>query len=420
MATKQEHLVLGGGVIGVTTAYFLARAGCQVTLVERQPGVGLETSFANGSLLTPSMADPWAAPGLPLKLLKWLGRENAPFLVRPAALPGLMSWGLQFLRNCNEATWRRNTEIILRIARYSHEVLQALAAETSIAFDRQSLGTLRLFRDPRLLEAAVRNAKIVGDLDVPYSALTPEACAALEPALTPRHDSIAGGLHFPEDESGDAHIFTQELARRCRELGVVFRFGETVQAIETEAGRVTGVQTDRGRLTAERYVLALGSASPALARPLGIRLPIYPVKGYSMTLSVEGWNGAPRMPILDDDRKMGIVRLGDRLRLAGTAEFTGHDRSPNPRRCAILVEHLEALFPGAPHLERAEPWCGLRPMTPDGIPILGATGYENLWLNVGHGHLGWTMACGSAKAVAALATDEKPELDLGGMTLARA
>ena len=420
MAAAKRVLVLGGGVIGVTTAYFMARHGCRVALIERRNGAGLETSFANGGLVTPSMADPWAAPGLPLKMLKWIGREDSPFLLRPAALPGLMSWGLRFLRNCTEDTWRRNTATILRIADYSQRVLKDLTAETGLAYDLQSMGTLRLFRDELSMQAALRTADVTGRLGVRYSELDAAGCAELEPALTPQAEQITGGIHFPDDESGDAHLFSQGLAARCAEMGVEFHFEETVEAIETDGARVAAVTTDRGRRQADHVVLALGTASPALARPLGIRLPIYPVKGYSVTLSTVGWNGAPRVPIVDDGLKMGMVRLGDRLRLAGTAEFTGHDTQLSERRCANLTDNLRALFPSFPNWESAQPWTGLRPMTPDGIPILGATPLENLWLNVGHGHLGWTMSCGSAKAVADLIVGVPADIDLAGMTLGRA
>ena len=420
MAAARRVLVLGGGVIGVTTAYFLARHGCRVALIDRQSGAGLETSFANGGLVTPSMADPWAAPGLPLKMLKWIGREDSPFLLRPSAIPGLMSWGLQFLRNCREETWRRNTATILRIADYSQRVLKDLTAETGLAYDLQSLGTLRLFRDELSMQAALRTAEVVGRLGVRYRRLDAAACAELEPALAPQAEQITGGIHFPDDECGDAHLFTRGLAARCAEMGVTFHFEETVEGIETDGARVAAVVTDRGRRDADHVVLALGTASPALARPLGVRLPIYPVKGYSVTLSTAGWNGAPRVPIVDDGRKMGIVRLGDRLRLAGTAEFTGHDTRLSERRCANLTDNLRELFPSFANWETAQPWTGLRPMTPDGIPILGPTPLENFWLNVGHGHLGWTMSCGSAKAVADLIAGAPTDIDLAGMTLGRA
>ncbi len=409
-------LVLGGGVIGTTSAWYLARAGCRVTLVERRPGVGLETSFANGSLITPSMSDPWAAPGLPWQLLKWLGREDAPFLLRLRALPGLTSFGPAFLRNCTGARWRRNTEIILRLTRYSQVLLNELIAATGIAYDSTSLGILRLCRDPASLEHAELVAAAVG---VAYRLLDAAGCARLEPAIAPAVDRIAGGIHFPDDQSGDAYKFTAALAGHCQEAGVDCRFGVAIQALDAAGERITGVITDQGRLAADRYLVALGCAGAGLLRPLGLELPVYPVKGYSVTLDLDGWNGAPRVPLVDSGRKLAIVRLGDRLRLAGTAELAGYDTTLNAARGANLLDSLRTLLPDAPNVGSARHWTGLRPMTPDGIPFLGATPYANLFLNLGHGHLGWTMACGSGKVLADLLTGHPPEIDLAGMTLAR-
>lgn len=412
-------LVLGGGIIGTTSAYYLARRGCRVTLLEARPEVGLETSFANGGLITPSMSDPWAAPGMPWKISKWLGREDSPFLLRPSALPSLLTWGLRFLRCCNEATWRRNTGTILRLARHSQQALDRLTQETGIEYDRSGVGTLRLFRDRLSMQNAERSAEVVSALGVPHKLLDTEGCAALEPALAPQLSKIAGGIHFPEDESGDAFLFTQALAKLCREQGVEFRYGVTVEGFETKQDRVTSVATDAGPLSADGYLAALGNANPTLLRRLGIRLPVYPVKGYSATLSTAGWNRAPQIPLLDDGRKIGIVPLGQRLRVAGTAEFTGHDATLNPSRCTNLIENLLDLFPDCPNQAEAKFWTGLRPMTPDGIPILGATPYRNLFVNAGHGHLGWTMSCGSAETLADLMTGRSPALDLQGMTLER-
>jgi D-amino-acid dehydrogenase len=416
---ERRVLILGGGVIGTTSAYFLARRGWQVTVVERQSGVGRETSFANGSLVTPSMSDPWAAPDLPWKLLKWMGREDSPFLVRPGAIPGMLSWGLQFLRNCNPGRWQRNTEIIFRMARYSQEVLRDVTAETGVAYDRASLGTLRLFRDEAALAAAKRSAADVGKVGISYRLLDADQCVLLEPALASARKKIAGGIHFPDDESGDAFKFTSALAEICRDAGVDFRFGVRIEAIDTAGDVVSGIMTDAGRLEAEHYLVALGSESAALLRPLGIKVPIYPVKGYSVTVPLDGWNAAPTVPLADDGRKMGIVRLGDRLRLAGTAEFTGFDTSLNPARGANLIAVLQDLFPDCPTTDQGQHWTGLRPMTPDGIPILGASSYRNLYLNLGHGHLGWTMACGSAKVLADLMAGAVPDIDLSGMTVGR-
>ena len=411
--------VLGGGIIGTTTAYALAKRGFAVVLIEARDGLGLETSFANGGLITPSMADPWAAPGLPLKLLKWIGREDSPFLVRPSALPGLLGWGLRFLRNCEEGRWRRNTGTIYRMASHSQEALARVTAETGVTYDLSSAGTLRLFRDGLSMAAATRIAEALEPLGVRSSLLDRAACVDLEPALADRAEAIQGGVHFVDDQCGDAHAFTEALGARCRELGVEMRFGERIESLETAGGRLVAVVTDRERHRVDHAVLALGSESVDLARTLGLRLPVYPVKGYSVTLSAQGWNRKLGLPLIDDGRKIGIVPLGDRIRLAGTAEFTGRNRAPNPARSGKLVEEFSALFPGFPNLESAEPWTGLRPMTPDGIPILGPSGLDGLSLNVGQGHLGWTLACGSAEIVADQIAGNSPPIEAADMTLAR-
>lgn len=419
MVSKQHVLVLGAGIIGTTTAYYLARRGFEVTVIEREAGVGLVTSFANGGLLVPSMADPWAAPGLVRKLLGWVGRKDSPFLVRPAAVPGLISWGARFLINCRAAAWRRNTATILRLAEYSHRALDELTRETGLDYDLAARGTLRLFRDPLSMAEARRNAALVGELGVTYRVLDAAGCAELEPALAPRKDLISGGVHFPDDRSGDAHIFARGLAGLSQEMGVRFRFGVTVQSLETKDGAVASVTTDAGPFEADHYVLALGNGVAGLQRGLGWRLPIYPVKGYSVTFSTQGWNRAPRIPLLDDGRKIGIVPLGNRLRVAGTAEFTGHDLALNARRGAKLVDNLLELFPGLPDPEAGQHWTGLRPTTPDGIPVLGGTPLRNLSVNLGHGHLGWTLAAGSGRAVADLVAGGAPDIDLTGCTIGR-
>ena len=417
MPDGRTVVVLGGGVVGVASAWFLARNGCRVTLVERREATGLETSFANGGLVTPSMSDPWASPEIPRLLLKWLGRENAPFLVRPGALPGLVSWGLRFLRECNHDAWRRNTRNILRLSTFSHERLRELVRETGVAYDSNPRGTLHLFRDPRSMEKTSRTAGMLQDLGLRSRMLDPAGCAELEPALSPQVERIAGGIHYPGDEAGDAHLFTQRLAEACASRGVEIRHGTTVEAIEANGGRFSAVRTSAGRLEAQACVVALGNESPACLHPLGIRLPIYPVKGYSLTFPVGGWNGAPVVPFADDGYKAGIVRLGERLRVAGTAEFAGCDRTLNPKRIANLRSLFLTLFPDYPDPAAGAAWTGLRPMTPDGVPYLGRTPVRGLFLNTGHGHLGWTMACGSGSIVADLVCGRDPGADLTGLPL---
>ncbi len=412
-------VVLGAGVIGVTTAYFLARGGHDVTVLDRQPAAGLETSFANGALVTPSMSDPWAAPGIPSLILKHLGQEDAPFLLRLGALPGMVGWGLRFLRNCAPRRWRDNTEAVLRLGASSREALDAVTAETGIAYDRGERGSLRVYPDAASLAKAAKSAAMYRELGQPAELLDAAACVALEPALRPIAQQLAGGVCYPGDRSGDCLKFTQSLALRAAELGVNFRYGLTILGFETDAERVVAVRTGNGQLGGKRFVLACGSYSPLLARALGLRLPVLPVKGYSVTLPAAGWNNAPTMPIVDDHRKIAVTRLGDRIRLAGTAEFAGYDTTPNTRRGAMLLDAFAALFPEYPKHGKAQHWHGLRPMTPDGRPILCRTRYANLYLNTGHGPLGWTLACGSAKALADVMSDRRPEIDLAGFSIGR-
>jgi D-amino-acid dehydrogenase len=412
-------VVLGAGVIGVTTAYFLACSGHDVTVIDRQPAAGLETSFANGALVTPGMSDPWAAPGIPGLILRHLGREDAPFLLRLRALPGMLGWGVRFLRNCAPARWRENTETVLRLAVHSREALDWVTAETGIAYDRCERGNLRVHPDAASLAKAAKGAEMYRELGQPVELLDAAGCVALEPALGPIRHDLAGGVHYGGDRSGDCLRFTQSLAQEAAGLGVAFNYDTTILGFETEGRSVTAVRTDRGGIGGRRFVLACGSYSPLLARALRLRLPVRPVKGYSATLPVGGWNNAPAIPIVDYHRKIAVTRLGDRIRLAGTAEFAGYDTSPNPARADMLLQAFGALFPEYPGTDKAEHWQGLRPMTPDGRPILGRTRFANLYLNTGHGPLGWTLACGSAKALADLMSDGRPEVDLSPFSLDR-
>ena len=335
-------------------------------------------------------------------------------------MPGLASWGLKFFAQCTPRAWHRNMQNILRLCRYSHEQLRYVAGETGIDFDANRSGTLHLFRDQLSIERTKRTAEAIGALGVRSQVLDPAGCAELEPALAPQADRISGGVHYPDDEAGDAHLFTRRLAELCAAEGADLRYGETVARIETRDGAVSAVVTDsRVDIEADACVVALGNGSAALVRPLGISLPIYPVKGYSLTFPVDGWNGAPVVPFVDDARKMGIVRMGDRVRVAGTAEFTGHDKTLTPERIANLRDFFLDLFPDYPDPDAGEAWTGLRPTTPDGLPYLGATPIPGLYLNTGHGHLGWTMSCGSAKVLADLVAGQDAEIDLAGMTLAR-
>lgn len=412
-------LVLGGGVIGVTSAYFLNQAGHEVTVVDRQAGPAMETSFANGGQISWSAASPWAAPGMPLTALRWLFRRHSPLVLRPRFDPALWSWLMQMLRNCTAARYVVNKERLLRVSRYSHECLMQLRAQTGLHYDERGNGTLILFRSQRDLDRAAAEAEWLARWRIPCRVLDRAGCLAREPGLRGAREKIAGGLHFPADESGDCHAFTRQLAELAGRQGVRYQFGTSIERLVAHGDRIACAVTDRGEFSADVHVLACGSYSPLLVRPLGIRLPVYPVKGYSVTIPVTDVAAAPQGTLTDESYKVVITRLGERLRAAGTAELAGYDLRLHPARCATLAHVVNELFPAAGDLSKAEYWAGLRPMTPDNPPVLGPSPYRNLFLNTGHGTLGWTMSCGSAQVLADLISGRRPEIDLTGLTLAR-
>lgn len=412
-------VVLGGGVIGVTTAYYLAADGHEVEVLDRCEGPGLETSFANGGQLVASHSEPWASPKAPLQILKWLGREDAPLLFRLRADPAMWAWGLRFLRNCTAARYRAGTARNLKLGFYNRALMAELRGALGIAYDYAQMGSLLVHRDPAGFEAAARHAAFMSDLGCPHEIADPVRCTQIEPALTPVGNRIAGGLFCPDDEVGDAFKFTKKIAAVCGKLGVRFRYGTRIEGIEAERGRIVLVATDRKPVSGDAFVLALGSFSPLLARGIGVRLPVYPVKGYSITAPIRNQRAAPRIGLTDVDAKIVLTRLGSHLRVAGTAEFTGYDNSPNPKRGALTVRSAKALLPGACDYDRAEHWSGLRPATPDQVPVLGPSKYPNLWLNTGHGALGWTQACASGRIVGDLIAGRDPGIDLTGMTVDR-
>ena len=408
-------VVVGAGVIGVATAYFLARHGCDVTVLEREPEAAAGTSHANAGMLTPSMADPWNAPGLAWHLLRWLGREDAPFLLRPSVLPSMAGWGLKFLRQSTPARFRANSEKNLRLALYSLEQLRALRADLKLPYDALANGTIKVFRDARGFADGQSRTQMLTAMGLQVRTLTPAQAVALEPSLAPVQSQLVGAIHCPQDESGDARAFTEGLAARAREFGVEFHFGAEVTGVERSGDRIAAVLAGGARYTADSFVLAAGCWSPRFLQQFGARLPLQPVKGYSITVDASGWSGAPRMPVIDDALHAAVTPLGSRLRIAGTAELAGFDRSLNPARIENLFHLLLSLFPGfAPRLDRARasPWAGLRPVSADGVPHLGRFAMDNLFLNTGHGHLGWTLAAGSAQLVADLVAGKRPGLDL--------
>jgi D-amino-acid dehydrogenase len=409
-------LVLGGGVIGVTTAYYLAQDGCDVTVLERQDGVGREASGSNAGILAAGHAFAWASPRAPLMLLRSLLGQQTAIRVRLRPDPRLYAWGMQFLRECTAERARRNTLVKLRLCQYSQRVMADLVRREGLAYHAITGGALYLYRDPRELEMGLKKMRLMADHGQRQEVLDPDAVAKLDPVFEPVKHKIAGALLDRTDSSGDSRLFTEELARVCREkFGVAFRTGTRVQSMRAQGGRVVETVTDGGTLTADVYVLALGVNSPIVARTVGVRLPVYPAKGYSSTFPLRPGGRAPTMPAVDEQWLVAWSRMGDRLRLTSTAEFTGYDWTWSPRNFANIHQLARDLFPDAADFSRGEYRACLRPMTPAGPPILGAGRLENLFFNTGHGHMGWTMACGSARAVADLIMGRVPELDLDGL-----
>ncbi len=412
-------LVLGSGVVGVATAYYLNRAGHEVTVFDRAGSPGMETSFANGGQISWGAGSPWAAPGIVGTAFKWLFRPHSPLVLHPRLDPAMWSWLFQFIRNATPARYAVNKERMLRLARYSHECLKQLRQDTGIQYDATTRGTLVLFRTQKDMDEAAADTVLLDRFGVPYQLLSRAGCLGHEPALKRVANKIVGGLHFPGDESGDCHAFTQSLARLAEKTGVQFRMQTTIRRLETSGERITRVITDKGEFDADAYVLACGSYSPLLLRPLGINLPVYPLKGYSMTLPISDSAGAPVGTLTDETYKVVITRLGDRLRAAGTAELAGYDLSLPRARCETLAHAVRDLFPDTGDFSRAEYWTGLRPMTPDNPPVIGPTPCKNLFLNTGHGTLGWTLSCGSGQLLADVVSGRQAAIDMTGLTLAR-
>ena len=412
-------LVLGSGVIGTTTAYYLARAGHQVTVIDRQPGVALETSYANAGEISPGYSSPWAAPGVPLKAIKWLLMQHSPLVVKPMLDPAMWRWGVSMLRNCTSHRYRVNKSRMVRLAEYSRDCMKVLRAETGIRYDERSRGLLQLFRTQKQLDALGKDIEILVEHGVPFELLDREGYVRHEPALAHVKEKFVGGLRLPGDETGDCFKFTQNLAQLAEGLGVQFRFNVNVQGLEHRNGRITGVRTDTGTLVADQYVVALGSYTPKLLDPLGIDLPIYPVKGYSITVPITDATKAPESTIMDETHKVAVTRLGDRIRVGGTAQLSGFDLQLEAKRRATLEFVVKDLFPRGGDVSQAEFWTGLRPMTPDGTPIVGGTSYPNLYLSSGHGTLGWTMAAGTGRVIADLVSGREPEIEVDDLAVAR-
>jgi D-amino-acid dehydrogenase len=409
-------LVLGAGLIGTSTAWYLAAAGHDVTVIDREEGAGLETSYANGGQISVCHAEPWANPDAPLKILKWLWRDDSPLLFRLRMDPAQWLWGAKFLYECQPGRTRENMRQIVRLSLYSRTSLQELRAETGLEYDALTRGILHYYTEQDEFDRAVGAAALMRDYGLDREVKTVEEAIAIEPALNAARDKIVGATFTATDESGDAYKYTRELARMAEARGVRFRYGHAIQAIGTAADEVIGVMVKRGseadeKLTADAYVVALGSYSPLLTGPIGVYLPIYPAKGYSASVPVARPELTPSVSLTDDSAKIVFSRLGDRIRIAGTAELSGYSTALNPVRCEALVKRGREIFPDALDYERATFWTGLRPSTPSNVPIIGRSRLRNLYLNTGHGTLGWTMAAGSGRALADIMSGRRPQVD---------
>jgi D-amino-acid dehydrogenase len=411
-------IVLGSGVVGVTTAYYLALAGHEVTVIDRQPGPALETSFANAGQISPGYASPWAAPGIPLKAAKWLFQRHAPLSIKPDGTLFQLQWMWEMYRNCDPARYAVNKERMVRLAEYSRDCMRQLRRDTGIAYEGRQQGTVQLFRTQQQFDSAAKDINVLRDAGVAYEVLQGAQLAAAEPALANVAHKLVGGLRLPNDETGDCQLFTTRLTAMARDLGVRFEFDTKVRRLEQAGGEIAGIVTDKGVLTADRYVLATGSHTRALLQRW-FPVPVYPMKGYSLTVPIVDAARAPVSTILDETYKIAVTRFDDRIRVGGMAELSGFNLDLNPRRRETLELVVNDLFPGAGDTAQASFWTGLRPMTPDSTPIVGPTPLRNLFLNTGHGTLGWTMAAGSATVIADLVGGKTPAIRADDLAVLR-
>lgn len=412
-------LILGSGVIGVTSAWYLAKAGHEVTVIDRASGAAQETSFANAGQISPGYSAPWAAPGVPFKAMKWMFERHAPLVLHWTADKDRLRWLLEMLANCTSKAYARNKSRMVRLAEYSRDCMDDLRAETGLSYDNREQGTLQVFRTQKQVDAAAKDIEVLRKDGVPFEVLDRTGCVAAEPGLAGSAHRIAGGLRLPGDGTGDCFKFTNVLQEKAAAAGVTFKYGVTIHSVLSNGDRITGVTTSEGLMEADAYVVALGSYSPQLVKHLGIRLPIQPLKGYSITAPIVDEAKAPVSTVMDETFKVAITRLGDRIRVGGLAEIAGYDLSLHQRRRETLEKSLTEMFGGAGDLTQASFWTGLRPMTPDGTPIVGQTPYRNLWTNTGHGTLGWTMAAGSGRLLSDLMSGVQPQIDPSGLAVSR-
>ena len=411
--------ILGSGVIGVTSAWYLAKAGHEVVVIDRQPGPALETSYANAGEISPGYASPWAAPGIPMKAMRWLFMQHAPLILRPTFDVAMWRWIVAMLGNCTEKAYAVNKSRMVRLAEFSRDQLIALRQETGISYDERSQGTLQLFREQKQLDGIGKDVAVLQADGVPFEVLDKAGCIAAEPGLANSQSPIVGGLRLPNDETGDCFKFTNALAEMAKAAGVTFLNDHKIKRLVHDRGSIDHVETEKGPIKADAFIVALGSYSPLLVAPLGIRLPVYPVKGYSITVPITAAERAPVSTLLDESFKVAITRLGDRIRVGGMAELSGFSTNLPDKRRDTLEYSVGSLFPAAGDLGKARFWSGLRPMTPDSTPVIGATHIPNLYLNTGHGTLGWTMACGSGHVIADIISNRKPAIETADLSIAR-
>lgn len=417
-----KTIVLGGGVVGVTTAYYLAKASHEVHLVEREPDVAMGTSARNGGVIHTSEAEPWSRPGMPANIWRWLGKSDAPMLLRYRAIPGMWRWGLEFVRNCNTEDYRRNTKANLRLSNLTLEAVRDINEAEHLDYDRQTNGTMKVYSDSQSFDHMRSESEAMKEFGLQFEIVDTKRAIELEPALKLQSGNLVGGLYFPPDEHGDCAEFTRQLRKKCESMGVTFHTGTNARALKHEKGHIESVVTDRQTMKAERFVVAAGSWTPHLLDPLGVRIPIYPAKGLSITVDADNWPDRLQMPVIDDSRLFGLIPLGSRLRCSGSVEFNGYNATPDRARCEVIVNNVIKAFPEFEKCydpSTAIYWAGLRPMTPTGTPFIGSTRYDNLFVNCGHNHLGWTLACGSSLVVSRIVDGEDPGIDMDRLSLDR-
>lgn len=415
-----QVLVLGAGVVGVTSAWYLAKAGHDVTIIDRQVDVALETSYANAGQISPGYSAPWAGPGIPIKAMKWLMQDLAPFMISGKEMDTqTLAWMTKMLTNCTESAYHTNKARMVRLAEYSRDCFINLRNELNIDYDQRCKGTLQVFRTEKQVKDSQKDISVLKESGVDFQVLDVEGCIEHESALANVREKIVGGLRLPGDETGDCFKFTNALADECKKLGVKFIMKTDVLNINTQNNEITSISTSRGKMTADAYLVALGSYSTPVLSKIDLKVPVYPIKGYSLTLPIIDESKAPTSTVMDETYKVAVTRFDDRIRVGGTAEIASYNKELEEKRKANVEFVVNDLFPGGGDIEQAEFWTGLRPMTPDGTPILGETKYSNLFLNTGHGTLGWTMSLGSGKYVADIISQSQPDIDTEGLSVAR-